>query len=276
MGIRVICPGCMRRFEVSERFAGKKGPCPKCGHEIEIPKENIVIHAPDEIIIEGKKVKNPDFVRPIEREPYAFSRRQMIINIIGAIVILAFAYLFHFLGSGPLKWMAGTAGIFVVAFALAKTGYILVRNPDDLEIFLGGELFRKSCLVALGYVVCWTVFEILLLYLNPGFFFFAFLLPIALLAAFIPLVAFDTDYGDSFMLFVIFVLCVVVIRGTMFFPDGWIWKPIPPSVRQHVQEEIPIDIALPDAASDGGAASAPAAKPKLDKKAPNPSEALSR
>ena len=74
MAIQVICPGCMRRFEVADRFAGKKGPCPRCGHIIEIPKEQVVVHAPDEMIIEGRKVKNPDFVRPIERSPFAFTR----------------------------------------------------------------------------------------------------------------------------------------------------------------------------------------------------------
>ena len=26
MSIHVICPGCMTQFEVSDRFAGKKGP----------------------------------------------------------------------------------------------------------------------------------------------------------------------------------------------------------------------------------------------------------
>lgn len=273
MGIRVICPGCMRRFEVSERFAGKKGPCPKCGHMIEIPKENVVIHAPDEIIIEGKKVKNPDFVRPIEREAFAFTRKQIVANIIGMFVILAFAWLFHFLGSGPLKWMAGTAGIFVVAFELAKAGYILVRDPDDLEIFLGRELFRKSCMVALGYVAAWLIFEALIFFLNPGFFFFFYLVPIAALAAFIPLIVFDTDFGDSFMLFVIFALCVTLIRGMMFYPDGWIWKPIPPIVREKVLEEIPVsaDVSvLPEGAAQ------PVVKSKLDKKAPDASEALNR
>ena len=47
----------MTSFEVDDRFAGKKGPCPKCGHIIEIPKEKLVIHAPDEVVTEGKTKK---------------------------------------------------------------------------------------------------------------------------------------------------------------------------------------------------------------------------
>ena len=30
MPISVVCPGCKVRFNVNEKFAGKKGPCPKC------------------------------------------------------------------------------------------------------------------------------------------------------------------------------------------------------------------------------------------------------
>lgn len=226
MAIQVICPGCMRRFEVADRFAGKKGPCPRCGHIIEIPKEQVVVHAPDELIIEGRKVKNPNFVRPIERSPYAFTRPQIIANIVGTVVMLFGAYLFHFLDIGIAKWVAGLLGIFVVAFALARNGYILVRNPDDLEMFLGNRLNKKAAIVALGYTVAWLIFEILLTIFNPGFFFFVILLPITILASFIPLVVFDTDYGDSFMLFVIFILCVVLLRGIMFVPEGWIWRPV--------------------------------------------------
>ena len=46
MSIRVTFPGCLKRFNVSEKFAGKKGPCPKCKKTIEIPEkdEEVVIH----------------------------------------------------------------------------------------------------------------------------------------------------------------------------------------------------------------------------------------
>jgi phage FluMu protein Com len=49
MPINVTCPGCMKRFSVADKFAGQKGPCPKCKHIITIPKkeEEVIIHAPD-------------------------------------------------------------------------------------------------------------------------------------------------------------------------------------------------------------------------------------
>ena len=42
-------PGCMKRFSVADKFAGQKGPCPKCKKTITIPKkeDEVVIHAPE-------------------------------------------------------------------------------------------------------------------------------------------------------------------------------------------------------------------------------------
>ena len=50
MPITIVCPGCHGRFSVSEKFAGKQGPCPKCKKVISIPKasEEVKIHVPDD------------------------------------------------------------------------------------------------------------------------------------------------------------------------------------------------------------------------------------
>ncbi len=274
----------MRRFQVSEKFAGQKGPCPKCGHIIEIPKEKVIIHAPDEIIVEGKKVKNPEFVRPIERESFSFTRRQIIVNIVGACCIVLFAYLFHFLGSGIVKWSAATLGILVTAFALARTSYILVRNPDDLEIFLGRELFRKSAFTAIGYTIAWLVLEVFLFYFNPGLYVVLFLVPIVFLASFIPLIFFDTDYSDSCMLFIVFVLVIVLLRGIMFAPEGWIWKPVSKFKQESTKKELgiedfPTTTVAPDEQTEPETVTeqsplSPREKPKLSREAPNTKELL--
>ncbi len=47
MPIRVQCPQCRAEFQVNEKFAGKKGPCPKCKNTIEIPRgESVATPAP--------------------------------------------------------------------------------------------------------------------------------------------------------------------------------------------------------------------------------------
>ena len=49
MPITVTCPGCLKRFSVADKFAGQKGPCPKCKEIITIPKkeDEVIIHTPE-------------------------------------------------------------------------------------------------------------------------------------------------------------------------------------------------------------------------------------
>ena len=50
MPIQVTCPNpkCLTRFSVADKYAGQKGPCPKCKTVITIPKkeDEVVIHTP--------------------------------------------------------------------------------------------------------------------------------------------------------------------------------------------------------------------------------------
>ena len=59
MPIQVTCPKCFTRFSVSEKFAGKKGPCPKCKSEITVPdvgEEVVVPIGKADIKREGKDI----------------------------------------------------------------------------------------------------------------------------------------------------------------------------------------------------------------------------
>ncbi|MBP5621296.1 MAG: hypothetical protein J6X44_04705, partial [Thermoguttaceae bacterium] len=96
MAIRVICPGCMTSFEVDDRFAGKKGPCPKCGHIIEIPKEKLIIHAPDSITDGGKTkaaAHTGHDARPIAAKRVIYTGKQIFWGVMGALGALALTYL---------------------------------------------------------------------------------------------------------------------------------------------------------------------------------------
>ena len=50
MSILVVCPGCRKRFSVSDKFAGQTGPCPNCKAKIRVPtkEEEVKIHGPTE------------------------------------------------------------------------------------------------------------------------------------------------------------------------------------------------------------------------------------
>ena len=66
MPIAVICPGCKTNFRVNEKFAGQKGPCPKCKTIVVIPQiEEVKIHAPEEFESGGKDSKGRPSAKPL-------------------------------------------------------------------------------------------------------------------------------------------------------------------------------------------------------------------
>ena len=86
MAIDVTCPACHTRFQVSEKFAGKSGPCPKCKKTIKVPekKDEVVIHAPE---VSGPKDSTGVAVlKPIGRTETRLSMMQMA-TIFGSIVV---------------------------------------------------------------------------------------------------------------------------------------------------------------------------------------------
>ncbi|MGI5832064.1 MAG: hypothetical protein ACOX6D_05970 [Thermoguttaceae bacterium] len=286
MSIHVICPGCMTQFEVSDRFAGKKGPCPKCGHTIEIPKANVTIVSPDELVIDGKKVRNPDLVRPIEQKSYSFTGRAIIVNLAVLSAVLLIALIFHFVHFLPLAIPVGILLGLVVAFPLVKYGYITFRDPNDLEIFLGGQLGKKSLLGAGLLMVLWILYELILLYMNPGVMALAYLVPMAIFAAFVPVVLFDMNFTDALAVVVVFLLAVILLRGLMFDQEGgWIWqhreisRPTPAAVTDPGGENFSVEASEGVDGAEGGTESGESAtpvprkatkRPKLDSKAPDP------
>ena len=262
----------MTQFEVSDRFAGKKGPCPKCGHIIEIPKVNVTIVSPDELVVDGKKVQNPDHVRPIEQKSYSFTASAVIVNLAVLTAVLAVALVFHFVHAPFLAVPVGIALVLAVAYPLMKYGYMTFRDPNDLEIFLGGQLGKKSILGAAVLLALWLVYELVLLYMNPGGMALAYLIPVAVFAAFVPVVIFDMDFSDSLAVAVVFLLAVILLRGLMFTGDGgWIWqrrdtaRPVPAAVSETGAEPAATSVSgavLASLAASGAAgldACAPAA-----------------
>ena len=275
----------MTQFEVSDRFAGKKGPCPKCGHIIEIPKVNVTIVSPDELVVDGKKVQNPDHVRPIEQKSYSFTASAVIVNLAVLTAVLAVALVFHFVHAPFLAVPVGIALVLAVAYPLMKYGYMTFRDPNDLEIFLGGQLGKKSILDAAVLLALWLVYELVLLYMNPGGMALAYLIPVAVFAAFVPVVIFDMDFSDSLAVAVVFLLAVILLRGLMFTGDGgWIWqrrdtaRPVPAAVSETGAEPAAAESgagaeeAEAESAGEEAAAAPRKAQPrkKLDSKAPDP------
>jgi hypothetical protein len=87
MAIDVTCAACKTRFQVSDKFAGKQGPCPKCKAVITVPskKDEVVIHVP-----EGsgpKDSKGQLVLKPIARKETRLTSINIGI-IVGSVILV--------------------------------------------------------------------------------------------------------------------------------------------------------------------------------------------
>ncbi len=86
MAIDVTCASCKTRFQVSDKFAGKQGPCPKCKKIITVPskKDEVVIHVPES---GPKDSKGQLVLKPIARKETRLTPVHIGV-IVGSIVLL--------------------------------------------------------------------------------------------------------------------------------------------------------------------------------------------
>ena len=86
MAIDVTCASCKTRFQVSDKFAGKQGPCPKCKTIITVPakKDEVVIHVPES---GPKDSKGQLVLKPISRKETRLTPVNIGV-IAGSVVLL--------------------------------------------------------------------------------------------------------------------------------------------------------------------------------------------
>lgn len=155
MPIAVTCPKCLTRFSVNEKFAGKKGPCPKCKNEITIPEltEQVVIHAPPDAA--PKDSKGQSILKPIKRKEAKFSRALIwgsVGGILGAILI---ALGMRFTGGTPVIMRIIIA--LAVAPPLVRFGYAISRD-SELEPYVGRELWNRVWITSAVLAATWLIY----------------------------------------------------------------------------------------------------------------------
>ena len=156
MAIDVTCPGCFKRFQVSDRYAGMKGPCPSCNVIINIPKDKIKIAEPDEFESGGKTIKGRAVLKPIDRKVAVIGGQEWGLTALCIVGVFGLALLvgrFHAdIGLWGVRAIAllGTGG---VAFGTAIFGYILLRSGDELEYYEGPDLYQRAGFCA-GHTPC--------------------------------------------------------------------------------------------------------------------------
>lgn len=159
MPIHVTCPGCKKRYTVSEKFAGQQGPCPHCKTMLSIPgkEDQVVVHAPETA---GRKdSKGEAVIRPILREETRFSL-QWALAIAGAILAALVLALVSRGLSQSMPELVGALGAILLAPPVAWAGYSFLRD-SELEPFRGNELWIRVGGCAAAYAALWGAYAYL-------------------------------------------------------------------------------------------------------------------
>ncbi len=221
MPIQVTCPKCHARFKVSEKFAGQKGPCPKCKNPIQIPEveDEIVIHAPDEF--GPKDSSGKATLKPIEREDSTVSPIALIVIAGSILVTIVAAYLigksYSTSETGVPMAILGV-GAVLLGPPLAYACYWFLRNPE-LEPHRGSVLLIRSLICGLIYAVLWGLYAFLALYLFEGDVapvHLAFVAPVLVAGgATAALASFDIDFVNGIFHYGVYLAVTVFMRYLM-------------------------------------------------------------
>ena len=187
MPILVVCPSCKTSFKVSDQFAGKQGPCPKCKTPIRIPKSEAASPAaapaapgkqaakPDgkpgakaeakQPVISAEEIKIHEaetvgpktstgrpVIKPILRRETKVETVPVIIIAGGTLLAFAAAWLLR----KPLTQQVGfrAIGLLLISLPLTIGGYWFLRN-DELEPYRGRALWLRAAICALVYAALW-------------------------------------------------------------------------------------------------------------------------
>lgn len=169
MPITVVCSGCKSRFTVSDQFAGRTGPCPKCKQPLKIPEpaaKSVVIHEPERPVASSSGTgKAP--TAPLKKRDKPVPVRAFVITAVGGLAFLGAAAALPLIyppipatGTSPPQstippWLL-LGGAFAVAVPAVLLGYAAVRNRE-LEPYRGRPLLLRALVCAAVYAALWGV-----------------------------------------------------------------------------------------------------------------------
>lgn len=220
MPIHVICPHCRARFSVSEKFAGKRGPCPKCKGVITVPAatESVTLHEqPDD---SPKDSKGRSVLKPIKREETKINPIVAVAIGGGCLAFLLATYALQALGLLYPPIMA--VGLVLASGPVVAAGYSFLRDAE-LEPYCGGALWLRAFLCGAVFALPWGV-----LYFLPesafsaGYWSWLFILPPCLAVCGGTAVAtLDLDFGSGVMLYAFHLGVSLLLRFVAGLPAVW-------------------------------------------------------
>jgi len=164
MPIPVTCPGCLTRFTVSDKYAGKSGPCPKCKKQLIVPDkaQEVVIHAPE---TQGpKESKGVAVLKPLKRAEFKLSQIELIVAAVLTVLSIGWA-VFGRTGFSVPPWWMSAIGIVSLAFPVAWLGYTFFHD-DELAEYSGKERLVRVGVCAAVFAVTWGLYWFLAVYLG--------------------------------------------------------------------------------------------------------------
>ena len=243
MPIAVICPGCKASFRVSDHFAGKTGPCPKCKTPIQIPeaaKEEVVIHGPD---VGPKDVKGRPISRPLGRPIERIPLRVKVALGAGIPLALVAAWI---LGKTALlqEGVVAVIALVIISPPIVWVAYRLQRG-DDFNAFYGKALLLRTLICAVAYAGLWIGFHLI----PPEFLveigastseptplsmwkWMLIVPPFVIAGSLIALGCFDLDFGQGFLHFA----CYLLVSGVLIWMAS---MPLYPAVKAEPKKPTP-------------------------------------
>ena len=156
MPIQVTCPNCLKRFQVSDKFAGKTGPCPSCKKQIKVPdaSEEVIIHAPDDGV--PKDSQGVSVLKPLKRTETDVTKKGILITSGAILLALAGAVGLRMSGD-TIPVYIQALGAFFLAPPLIWAGYSFVRD-SELEPYVGSELRNRVLMLSGIFAALWLLY----------------------------------------------------------------------------------------------------------------------
>jgi hypothetical protein len=221
MPINVTCPGCLTRLTVSDKFAGKKGPCPKCKAEITIPKlsDQVVIHSPEHSEAGAVGAGGRHALKTYKRQDTKF-KPLVFTGVAGSVLVTLLVALVLPRVEDQIKTVVLVAGAVLLGPPIAWAGYTFLRD-DELQGYVGMPLMIRSIACGLVYALLWGVYWFVgRQFFGPDAFakgleiwqMSALLIPLLLVGTLAAYVSFDLEPGSGFFHCAMYFAVTVLLR----------------------------------------------------------------
>ena len=216
MAISVVCTKCQARFNVSDKFAGQTGPCPKCKQPIKIPKAtgDVTIHEPSKATESSQSGHMP--TAPIVFKEESFSPISVTILLVAGVLLLFGAYASGRVfkvetGQPAIPFLLQALTAFFVAIPCAKVGYTVMRDKE-LEPYRGRPLAIRVLVCSMVYAALWYVRGTIGID-SPEIWQWTFLAPVFLfMGGLTAVLSFDIDWGVGVSHYFFYVILIALVR----------------------------------------------------------------